>query len=122
MSKANLNGEWSTATQRGDAFEKAHFKCNKALGLSLAISARYDEAFEAVKAQPPAERAQYMPQLAELMVQGIQATDQAILSVGEFVLAADNAPSWWTEGLDIERMRAAFFSMRENRNKFFKSL
>jgi len=120
MSKAN--GEWATATQRGDAFDKAHFKCSRALGLSLAISARYDEAFEAVKAQPPAERALYLPQLAELLVQGIKATDKAIMAVGEYVLAADNAPSWCTEGLNIEHMRSAFFSMRENRNKFFKSL
>jgi chromatin remodeling complex protein RSC6 len=118
------NDDFSTATQRADAFEKAHFKCNKALGLSLAISARYEEAFEAVKDQPPAERMQYMKQLAELLGQEVKASGDAIMAIGEYVLAADNAPSWITQGLEssIERMRSAFFSMRETRNKFLAKL
>ena len=118
------NDDFSTATQRADAFEKAHFKCNKALDLSLVISARYDEAFEAVKEQPPAERGQYVKQLAELLGQEVKASGDAIMAIGEFVLAADNAPSWIADKMEpsTEHMRSTFFKMRETRNKFLKSL
>ena len=118
------NDDFSTATQRADAFEKAHFKAHKALDLSLAISARYGEAFEAVEDQPPAERGQYMKQLAELLGQEVKASGEAIMAVGEFVLAADNAPGWIAQGMEgsIEHMRSTFFKMRETRNKFLKSL
>jgi hypothetical protein len=78
--------------------------------LSLAISARYSEAFEAVVDQPPSERGQYMRQLAELLALEIEESGKALMAIGEFVLAADNAPSWLTKGLDIEHMRTAFFS------------
>jgi hypothetical protein len=97
---SNLNGDFSTASQRADAFETAHFKCNKALGLSLAISARYSETFEAVVDQPPSERAQYMKQLAELLALEIEESGKALMAIGEFVLAADNAPEWCTKGLE----------------------
>ena len=120
MSK--LNGDFSSASQRADAFEQAHFKCNKALGLSLAVCARYEEAFEAVQAQPPVERSQYMRQLAELLALEVQESGKALMAIGEFVLAADDAPSWYTKGFDIEHMRTAFFSMRETRNKFLSKL
>jgi hypothetical protein len=117
---SNLNGDFSTASQRADAFETAHFKCNKALGLSLAISARYSETFEAVVDQPPSERAQYMKQLAELLALEIEESGKALMAIGEFVLAADNAPSWLTDGIDIEHMRTAFFNMLAARKRLTK--
>jgi acyl-CoA reductase-like NAD-dependent aldehyde dehydrogenase len=118
MSK--LNGDFSSASQRADAFEQAHFKCNKALGLSLAVCARYEEAFEAVQAQPPVERSQYMRQLAELLALEVQESGKALTAIGELVLAADNAPSWLTDGIDIEHMRTAFFNMLAARKRLTK--
>jgi hypothetical protein len=115
-----MNNDFSTASQRADAFETAHFKCNKALGLSLAISARYSEAFEAVVDQPPVERSRYMRQLSELLVLEIEASGKALMAIGEFVLAADNAPEWYVKGLDIEHMRTAFFSMLAARKRLTK--
>jgi hypothetical protein len=115
-----MNNDFSTASQRADAFETAHFKCKKALDLSLAISARYEEAFEAVVDQPPVERSRYMRQLSELLVLEIEASGKALMAIGEFVLAADNAPSWLTKGLDIEHMRTAFFNMLAARKRLTK--
>jgi hypothetical protein len=117
---SNLNGDFSSASQRADAFETAHFKCKKALDLSLAISARYEEALEAVQAQPLSERGQYMKQLSELIALEIEESGKALMAIGELVLAADSAPEWYVKGLDIEHMRTAFFNMLAARKRLTK--